>query len=95
MTAQRKSYVLALVLLLCLTATTVGVAEIDLGEGNTFAAVGIAAVKVSIVAWFFMHLRAAPGLLRIIAASGLFWLLILLGLTFADYATRLTVLIGQ
>jgi cytochrome c oxidase subunit IV len=94
MTAQRKYYVLALVLLLCLTATTVGVAEIDLGEVNTLAAVGIAALKVSIVGWFFMHLRAAPGLVRLIAASGLFWLLLLLGLTFADYATRIGALIG-
>lgn len=95
MTTQRRSYVLALGLLLTLTATTVGVAELDLGEGNTIAALGIAALKVSIVAWFFMHLRAAPKLIRLIAASGLFWLLLLLGLTFADYATRISVLIGQ
>lgn len=88
-----RTYALALLALLTLTITTVLVAEIDLGAFNTVAALVIAAVKVSLVGWFFMHLRKETPLIRLVAASGLFWLVILLGLTFADYATRLQVLV--
>jgi cytochrome c oxidase subunit 4 len=88
-----RTYELALLALLALTITTVLVAEIDLGAFNTVAALGIAAVKVSLVAWFFMHLRHETPIVRLVAASGLLWLVILLGLTFADYATRLQVFV--
>ena len=43
--------------LLVLTAVTVAVRWIDLGEINIAIALGIAAVKATLVALFFMHLR--------------------------------------
>src|SRR4051812_31413033 len=50
-------YVLILFALLVLTGVTVGCALIDFGSWNTIIAVGVATVKASLVAAFFMHLR--------------------------------------
>ncbi len=43
--------------LLILTVITVWVASVDLGNINIWAALSIAAIKGSLVAMFFMHLR--------------------------------------
>jgi cytochrome c oxidase subunit 4 len=43
--------------LLVLTWITVAAMKIDLGDGNIYLALGIAVVKASLVALFFMHLR--------------------------------------
>lgn len=43
--------------LMVLTGATVWIRSIDLGSGNLFAAMIIAAVKASLVVLFFMHLR--------------------------------------
>ncbi len=43
--------------LLALTAITVTVAHIDLGQLNVVLALGIASAKATLVALFFMHLR--------------------------------------
>jgi len=43
--------------LLFFTLLTVAVAEVHLGEWNFFVAVGIATIKASLVALFFMHLK--------------------------------------
>ncbi len=43
--------------LLVLTFITVAVRYIDIGEFNVWVAIGIAVVKASLVASFFMHLR--------------------------------------
>lgn len=43
--------------LLVLTWLTVMAMKIDLGDGNIYLALGIAVVKASLVALFFMHLR--------------------------------------
>jgi cytochrome c oxidase subunit 4 len=42
--------------LLVLTCVTVAVAHVDLGNLNLYLALGIAAVKASLVVLFFMHL---------------------------------------
>lgn len=43
--------------LLALTAVTVAVARVDLGAANVAVALGIATVKATLVALYFMHLR--------------------------------------
>lgn len=84
-----KLYLLVFFSLLVLTATTVGVAYIDLGgHWNTTAAITIAFIKAMLVVLFFMHLRYSSHLLKLVAASGLLWLMILLSLTMSDYLTR-------
>jgi cytochrome c oxidase subunit 4 len=48
----------------------------------------IACTKMLLVALFFMHIRHSTRLTKLVVAGGLLWLLILLGLTMADFLTR-------
>ena len=45
------------VTLLALTAVTVAVAQVELGEMNVVVALAVACVKATVVALFFMHLK--------------------------------------
>jgi cytochrome c oxidase subunit 4 len=83
-----RNYIFVFVTLLILTATTTAVAFVDLGPGNTIVALAIAFVKATLVALIFMHLKWSPRLTRLAVVGGLFWLAILLALTFSDFATR-------
>lgn len=51
--------------LLVLTVVTVAVAYVDLGELNLVVAMGIASVKATLVALFFMHLAHDSGFNRL------------------------------
>ena len=84
----RQIYYRIFAALLILTATTVGVAFIDLGRFNAIIALVIAAGKASLVVLFFMHLRYLNRFIAFCLATGLFWLLLLLALTMSDYLTR-------
>ncbi len=83
-----KTYMIVLVALLVLTATTCAVSFIDMGKMNAVVAVAIAFAKASLVALIFMHLRYSRRLMWVVAAAGLFWLGILIALTMSDYLTR-------
>jgi cytochrome c oxidase subunit IV len=83
-----RVYLLIFTSLLVLTATTVGVAFIDLGPLNNLVAMGIAVLKATLVILFFMHVRYSTRLTGLVILSGLFALAIMVGLTFVDYATR-------
>jgi cytochrome c oxidase subunit 4 len=48
----------------------------------------IAALKAALIAYLFMKLSEAPPLIRLAAGGAFLWILILFGLTFADYLTR-------
>lgn len=74
--------------LLCLLAATAGSAFVPMGLWNSVANLAIAAVKVLLVAVFFMHLRDAGPLVRLVAAIALFMLAILFGISATDYASR-------
>jgi len=84
----KKLYILVFTALIVLTGLTTGVAFINLGKWNTVAALVIAVCKASLVVLFFMHLRWSSNLLRIVVASSLLWLAILIGLTISDVFTR-------
>ena len=84
-----KIYLLIFFTLLALTGTTVGMAFLDMGGHlNTIVAISIAFFKAMLVVLYFMHLRYSGHLLKLVAASGLLWLVILLALTMSDYLTR-------
>jgi len=83
-----RVYLFVFFSLLGLTAVTVAVAFLDLGPFNNVVALGIAVLKATLVILFFMHVRYATRLTGLVVASGVFWLLIMVGLTLADYATR-------
>jgi cytochrome c oxidase subunit 4 len=74
--------------LLTFTALTVWVAYLDLGAFNNAAAMGIAVIKAVLVVLFFMHVAHASRLSKLVVVSGFLWLLLLFGLTLADYFTR-------
>jgi cytochrome c oxidase subunit 4 len=71
------------------TGLTVYAASLDLGPFNAPVALIIASVKATLVALFFMHVKgASEKLTKMVVLGVLFFLLLLLGLTMADYATR-------
>ena len=83
-----STYILVFVALMCGTALTTGVAYIDLGRWNTVAALAIAVAKMILVVLFFMHVKYATGLTRIVILAGFFWLGIMITLSCADELTR-------
>jgi len=71
------------------TFLTYEAAKIDLGVFNAALALIIATTKALLVALFFMHLKgASEKLLKLVVISTVFFLLILLALSMADYGTR-------
>src|SRR5262249_16422473 len=87
-TVSPKVYVAVFLTLIVMTGITTFVSGIDLGPWNTVVALGIAVFKASLVGLYFMHVKDSPRLTATVIAGGLFWLLILLALTFSDFATR-------
>lgn len=83
-----RSYFVIFGALIALTGLTVAVALVDLGHLNTAAALVIAGTKALLVLVFFMHLKISGSLVRLFAASGVFWLLVAFVLALADYTTR-------
>jgi cytochrome c oxidase subunit 4 len=79
---------LAWIGLVLLLALTLGMTYVPLGRGNIAVALAIGIAKVVIVLLVFMKLARSPPLTWIFAGAGLFWLALLFGLTFTDYATR-------
>lgn len=82
------TYILIFVALLLLAALTTGVAYINLGAFNTVVAMAIAAIKMSLVGLFFMHLWYSRGLTRIVVLAGFFWLALMVSFTLADIFSR-------
>jgi cytochrome c oxidase subunit IV len=75
--------------LLILTYVTYRVAYLELGPFNSVVALVIAAIKATLVALFFMHAwHAGEKFIKAVVLTSLFFLLLLLGLTMADYMTR-------
>lgn len=82
------SYIAVFVALIALTVLTIGLASVELGPWHTPVGLAIATVKASLVALFFMHVLYSGRLTWILFGAGLFWLLILIGLTMTDYVAR-------
>jgi cytochrome c oxidase subunit IV len=89
-TTHSQGFYLAIgIILLILTATTVGAAFVNLGAFNPVVALLIATIKATLVVLFFMHVKgASEKLTGAVVASGFFFLMILLVLSLADYLTR-------
>lgn len=90
-----KLYVTIWAILIVLTATTVVVAEIELGEWNIVVALLIAVIKATLVILYFMHVKDSSGLTKLIVLAGIFWMAILFGLTFNDYISRGWTVLGR
>ena len=83
-----KVYLAVFVTLLVMTAATTAISSADLGPWNTVVALGIAVFKATLVVLFFMHAKYSPRLTHLVILAGLFWLALLLLITFSDFATR-------
>lgn len=74
--------------LMVLLALTTGLAFVQLGIAQLGVSLAIAVTKALLVLLLFMELKASSGLVRVFAAAGFFWLLIMIALTSADYIHR-------
>ena len=70
--------------LLLLTGLTVAAAQVDLGNLNLYLALGIAAVKASLVALFFMHLFWDRPFHSLIFIGCLLFVSLFIGVTLTD-----------
>jgi cytochrome c oxidase subunit 4 len=85
-----KTNVAVWLVLLILTGVTTTIAFVDLGSLNTVVALVIATCKALLVVLIFMHVKyASDKLVKVVVLSAVFFLLLLLGLSLADYSTRL------
>lgn len=84
----RRTYYLVFAALMILTATTTGVAFIDMGPFNVVVALVIAFIKATLVVLFFMHVLHVTHLTKVFVVAGIVWLAILIALTLNDYLTR-------
>jgi cytochrome c oxidase subunit 4 len=85
-----KLYYTIWIALLCLTVITAAVSFVNLGPFNTIVALVIATFKALLVVLFFMHVKyTSEKLTKTVIVAAIFWLLLLLALSMADYTTRL------
>lgn len=78
----------AWIALIVLGAISLGSAYIPLGAGNVTLNLLIAAVMAIVLAVFLMDLQNAKALIRVVAVTGLFWMIFMFALTFSDYLSR-------
>jgi cytochrome c oxidase subunit 4 len=88
MTREQRGHVWTWLALLALLALTAASAWLPLGVWNGVLNLVIALAKAALVAWRYMALRRHDSVPRLVAATGLAALLLLLCLTAADYGTR-------
>ena len=86
--AHARHLLFAWIALIALMLASLASSYVPLGVGNGLVGAGIAAVKSAIVVALFMGLVRARALVRIIAATALGTLCILLALGGLDAATR-------
>jgi cytochrome c oxidase subunit 4 len=81
-------YFMVATCLFVLLVLTVIAAEFNLGIWNTPIAMAIALAKAVLIVLFFMHVRYGSPLLRVFAAGGFLWLVIMFLLLLPDYLSR-------
>ena len=86
--SPRLAFTFVYLALLGLLGATIGVAHLHLGPWNPVLNLSIAAAKAFLIAWFFMHVREGPPLVRLAAFGGLLWVGILFGLSLTDWLAR-------
>jgi cytochrome c oxidase subunit 4 len=87
MTGTRPLFIVWLALLVLLGLSVAGSFAFA-GVTNLALSFGTAAVKAALILWFYMHLREEDGINRLFAVGATAWLIILIGLSTADFAAR-------
>jgi cytochrome c oxidase subunit 4 len=70
--------------LLILTGVTVAVADVDLGRANLWVAIGLAVLKASLVALYFMHLKYDQPFHAVILIGALLFVMLFIGIAMLD-----------
>jgi cytochrome c oxidase subunit 4 len=83
-----RSYIGTFIGLMVLLGITIVAGYMDFGELNLPIAMTISIAKTLLIILFFMHVWRGSRLTWIFAGAGFFWLMFLLALAMADYATR-------
>jgi cytochrome c oxidase subunit IV len=81
-------YVIVWLVLLAFTALTVWTGKLHLGRAALPIALAIATTKAALVVLWFMHMRESRGAIRLVFATSIVFVALLLGLTLSDVATR-------
>ena len=81
-------YLVAWLALVLLLGVSIAIAFLHLGRAAPIVQFAIAATQAALIFILFMRLRGRPSLKWIFAGAGFFWLLLLYGISTADYATR-------
>lgn len=81
-------YLLIWISLLALTSITVTVSGLNLGNYTLLVAMGIAAIKSTLVINVFMHIKSEDPIFKVFLAISIFTLLIIFVLIFFDYLYR-------
>jgi cytochrome c oxidase subunit 4 len=81
-------YIIVFAILVCLTGLTIFVSRLDLGGFATFAALVIAALKSTLVALYFMHLKYENKLFGIMFLIAILTITVIIIFTFFDIAYR-------
>jgi cytochrome c oxidase subunit 4 len=88
-TISVPTYIIVCVILVLLTFLTVGVSFFHVpGVWHIVIGLIIAVCKASLVVLFFMHVLISPKLTGLVVIVSVFWLGLLLVLTFSDYFSR-------
>lgn len=74
--------------LMVLTAITVAVAFVDLGQFSTPVALAIAVGKATLVVLWFMHVKYSSRMTSMVVIGSIVFLLVLFLITLSDYLTR-------
>jgi cytochrome c oxidase subunit 4 len=85
--APKSLYYMVFGALIVGTILTYAAARIDMGAFNNVVMLAIAVTKALLVILFFMHLKWGTRLTWLVAASGFFFLILLLT-TITDFLTR-------
>jgi len=84
-----KGYFVIFISLMVFTVITVLLHLMNFGLlGNALSAMTIAAIKASLVIYFFMHVRESPKIIGFIAVGSFAWLSILFLFTIADFQAQ-------
>lgn len=83
-----SKYLMVWFALVVLTGITIMVAGLQVGGWSAFAAIFIAAIKGTLVLFYFMHLRYESGLFKIALTVAMLTLAVIMALTFADVSFR-------
>ncbi len=85
---EATSFVTIWISLLVLTAATVTVSALSLGNLSVLAAIGVALIKASLVVFYFMNLKREPRVFKIMLSVALVTLTVIMVLTFVDVSFR-------